>query len=102
MLRRTPLSAAEALEQMSEDSVTCRDLAHAWKPWRAARIDGGYERTLRCRTCGSERIELLDSRGGLVKRRYAYAEGYRVPGFGRMDSDFRSRVRLTNILKGLG
>jgi hypothetical protein len=95
------LSPDEALEQMTDESITCRDLAHSWKPWRARMIEGGFERTLKCRTCTTERVELLDSYGRLVRRKYEYADGYIVPGTGRMDADFRAQVRLRSILHTL-
>lgn len=90
------------IREMSEESITCRDLSHTWRPFSARRIEGGgYERTVRCATCGSDRVELLDRWGQLVRRHYDYADGYLVPGMGRMDSEFRAHVRLTSLLRTL-
>jgi hypothetical protein len=97
------LTAEEAVEQMSAQAIVCRDFSHAWAHWYATRISGGgFERGLRCSTCGAIRTEYLDALGRLVgSRRYDYPDGYTVPGAGRMTSDFRATVRLTSILRSI-
>jgi hypothetical protein len=91
------LSPEEAVAMMSEEAIVCRDLSHAWKPYYANRISGGFERALRCGVCGTERAEILDSWGRLINRKYGYPEGYIVKGTGRMDADFRAKIRLTSV-----
>jgi hypothetical protein len=100
MARVDELTPEEAIDQMSEEAVICRDLSHSWKHWYANRITGGFERGLRCATCGTARKETLNSRGQRVGSvRYEYPEHYRVKGAGYMNKDFRAAVRLTSLLR---
>lgn len=99
MSKPEPLAPHEAVEALSATAVLCRDLSHNWKAWYASRIPGGFERGLRCSTCGTTRVEFLNSFGMLVgSRKYEYPEGYLVPGSGRPDANFRALVRLRTIL----
>lgn len=97
----TILDPDEVLASLSEAALICRDLSHSWSRWYVTKTDSGYERGLRCRTCETARIELLDSYGHLVgSRRYLYPEGYRVTG-GRMSKEFRAHLRVHEVTKAL-
>jgi hypothetical protein len=94
-------SAVQAwAEDLSDENLLCRDLGHNWKPLNATKIQGGYERTLRCSRCSASRSQVLDSSGTVLKGGYAYATGYLAkPGFGRLVKADRARVRLTSLLR---
>lgn len=97
----TTISPDEAIDQMSTQAITCRDYSHAWAPWYVTKFTGagGFERGVRCGVCGTARIETLDRLGRLDGRRYEYPDGYLVKGSGRIDADFRAKIRLTSMLR---
>lgn len=98
-MRRDDIDIDDAIEQMSAQSLICRDLMHSWRPHTAWKIDGGFERTLRCIVCETERVEVLNSFGEVLRRHYSYADGYLVPGTGRLDAADRGKIRLAGILR---
>lgn len=66
---------------LSDKQLQCRELGHTWVQWSVQVITerrrvGGYERTMRCRACRTERRQLLDSGGHVVSNGYRYADGY--------------------------
>lgn len=66
---------------LTDKQLSCRELGHTWVQWdvqviRESRRVGGYERTMRCRQCRTERRQLLDSFGSVVRNGYRYADGY--------------------------
>lgn len=91
----------DAMDQMSDEAMVCRDISHSWRSHVVLRIKGGYERQLRCSSCGTLRIETLNSKGGLIDRYYEYAEGYRVKGLGRISGETKDAVRLVSLQKAI-
>ena len=77
--------------------MLCRDLGHVWRPHRVERIARNWRRTLRCRTCGCEREQMLNSFGAPISNRYSYPEKYLVAG-GFSTSD-RSALRLRQVVR---
>ena len=103
---RDEISPEEAIAELSAEALVCRDLMHAWMPYTAGPIrDGkrltGYERVLRCRVCTTDRIEVLNTWGGIVSRHYNYPDNYLVKGVGRFSGDYKDRARLENVLQSM-
>ena len=81
---------------ISEASLTCRDYRHSWRPKNARVVERGYERTLQCRSCGTQRVEVLHGTGQLLTRRYHYPEGFLLPKGTTIDMD---EVRIEATLR---
>lgn len=90
----------DALAQLPPNHLRCRDYGHAWTPYSAYRIPGGFNRRMRCRDCGSVREQVLDRTGDVLKGHYVYADGYLIEGIGRLTGTDRGRVRLATVLSG--
>lgn len=61
----------------------CRELGHSWDAYTAsydakAKV---YDRTLQCGSCGTQRHQVIDSDGEVVKNTYTYVEGYLAKGY---------------------
>jgi hypothetical protein len=77
----------ERTSELTLEALECRDTGHQWK--RLGKR-GGYEiterfsngrvramqRKLLCEHCRTERRDIYDGRGDLVRRRYVYPDGY--------------------------
>lgn len=101
--RRKLSDIEQAVVGMSANFVHCRDWNHNWGPHRVDRIRGGWERTLRCKECGSLRRQLLDSDFNYITRpRTYYAEGYLLKGLGRLSAADKAFVRRESILDQRG
>lgn len=85
--------------KLSPGQLQCRDFGHNWSHHKAARrSDGGFDRTLLCRQCGTRRVQILDRYGRVEASHYGYAEGYAMPaGTGRISSDDKGVLRLASI-----
>lgn len=60
----------------------CRELGHSWDGYTASydAKSRSYDRTLKCASCGTERRQILDSRGEVLKNGYGYVPGYLAKG----------------------
>ena len=92
-----------AIETMPDTFLQCRDFGHSWRPHtaRALAKRKGYEQTLRCARCLTERRRWIDSRGEIISSGYEYAEGYLVAGLGRLTGVDRGHVRVASVLRTL-
>ena len=91
-----------ALGAYPDEYLSCRDTGHSWKPATAVRRpDKNIERVLACVRCEARRTQLLDPRGYVLGSSYVYNKGYQFTGVGRLTTDGRARLRLTNILRNL-
>lgn len=54
----------------------CRDIGHQWEEKFSHWEGNCLSRMCHCSRCGSERYDDYSRTGGLVSRRYEYAEGY--------------------------
>jgi hypothetical protein len=74
-----PIPIEDALLDLDEEFLLCRDLHHSW-PRRGAdytAVGGGeVERVLVCQTCGTERVDRWTLSGQRVGARYYYPDGY--------------------------
>lgn len=80
----------------------CRELGHTWRPLTVAWDAGAraYDRRLRCSSCRTVRVQILDARGHVMSNRYDYADGYLATGVkvGRGDRDVFRRESITRFL----
>lgn len=76
---RTATRTVEGFAATLPDKVLhCRELGHVWRPSTVS-FDAtarAYDRRLRCTSCRTERIQLLDSRGHVLRNSYKYPDGY--------------------------
>jgi hypothetical protein len=59
--------------------VRCRTYNHSWDEFFPIDLESpayGWRLSLRCTRCGTERHDNIDFKGGVMGRRYIYAEGY--------------------------
>lgn len=87
---------------MSEAALMCRDVGHVWDHWKVFRAVDGYEQTMQCKRCTTERTRFLDRQGYLVGgSRYVYPAGYLLSGLGFMSQDHRAELRMELINRSL-
>jgi hypothetical protein len=102
MSKIEPIDIEEAIEEMSDTSLRCRDFRHSWAAFTVTPQSYGYERSLRCRDCKSLRNETLNRRGSRVgDPKYVYSEGYLIKGLGRLTADDRDALRLASLLRSI-
>lgn len=71
--------------EAAEEILRCRSFGHSWEdfnPIDARKPSYGWLFSLRCVRCGTERHDVIDSRGFLNGRRYLYPDDYREAGEG--------------------
>lgn len=97
--KRTTSPAADAIGDMSDAQVLCRDFGHTWRPYTAEWVaqHRHYRETLMCARCRTARLRLLNEWGGLLANRYVYEEGYLIHGLGRLTGDDRDSLRLAGL-----
>lgn len=89
---------SEFAEALPEEFLACRELGHHWQPWAAGlHPDGGFDRTLRCSRCHTEKHQELSNRGSVLTSRYNHPDGYLTKGLGRITGDGRGVLRLEAI-----
>lgn len=89
-------------QDMPEAFLACRDYGHQWWPHTAhfSAREQAYDRTLRCKRCGTTRSQWISLRGEVLGGHYDYPEGYQAPpGSGRLDGDGRAALRLESTLR---
>lgn len=91
----------DALAQMSEKALLCRDIGHAWTGYKAERTEfGGWEQTMRCvHGCGTTKVRLLNADGYILKAKMAYNpdSNYVMKGVGRANMEMRASMRVASI-----
>lgn len=83
------------LEAYPSEFLTCRSDRHDWERqahWQTVAINVAERYTV-CRTCGTERVQTVNTRGWyqIGGLKYRYAPGYRTPRSGLTLGDFRTR-----------
>lgn len=81
--------------------LLCRERNHPWDDDSAKRVRGGYERVLICPRCGAKKHQKLDRRCHVISDHIEYPEGYLNEGGGRIDTDGRDLIRMTNVKRQL-
>lgn len=92
-------AAQDAIMEMTDDHLLCRDFGHSWRPYQVDRIAQRkqWQETLLCQRCHTVRRRLLDFRGGMLANGYTYPEGYLVQGVGRLTGSDRDGLRLAGL-----
>ena len=94
---------ADIAKKYSPIHLQCRTMGHSWAPLAASwRQDGNIDQALKCSRCETQRLQILDKNGYVVKGNYAYARDYTFTGVGRLDVDGRALLRKTHVLRMLG
>lgn len=91
-----------ALSTMEPDHLACRYRRHAWDPYTARAVPGGYAEVLVCTRCGTRRHTVLTRRFAVASVRYDYPDGYLVTGLGQLTGEDRDRLRRAVILPLVG
>lgn len=88
--------------RLSDKALHCRELGHTWRPliarWEAE--SRSFHRRLRCPSCRTERVQVLNSGGHVISNHYLYPDGYlatRVEGM----VGGRDRFRLEAVVRSL-
>lgn len=98
---------SHALRNWEMAVLHCRDLRHSWD-WPGVTYSllgqGLIRRSITCGTCGTARTDEIVRTSGIYHRspRYAYLDGYRVFGVGRVLSAEVRREELRRIIKPKG
>lgn len=78
---------------LGDDVLWCRTERHQWAWQRDALVEDedkqaqAFERTLLCRTCGSEKTKTISLTSfTVVRSRIRYSAGYLIKGSGRIDA----------------
>jgi hypothetical protein len=87
------------VDDVEDKFLDCRDLGHSWRHYNA--VEEKKYRTITrvvvCSVCRTERRQVLDLKGYLVRSSYRYAKGYLLKGTGWLTADDRAVMRLRNI-----
>lgn len=77
-----PTTAEEFAHTLPDRLLHCRELGHTWKHNTVSYDEKArcYDRSLRCSSCRTIRVQVLDSRGHVIRNGYKYPDGYLVPG----------------------
>lgn len=83
--------------------LRCRELGHVWRPHTVSREPGGvgFFRRLRCAECKTEREQLLDGSGHVVRNGYHYSDGYLADSHVERGGYSRDIFRLESIIRFL-
>ena len=98
------------IQDIPDEYLLCRDLGHSWAPHdvRVSRKAGEIHRILQCRSCPTQRVQILDMNGYRKSSKYVYPEDmdkeatpYKLKGVGhlRIDDLAAIRVMSTNRLR---
>jgi hypothetical protein len=71
-------TAEQFAATLPDKVLHCRELGHVWRPSTVTfdELARAYDRRLRCTSCRTERIQVLDSRGHVIQNSYKYPDGY--------------------------
>lgn len=90
----SPKEVRAAVVKMPETFLRCRDLGHTWLQYRVKRIRGGFERSLFCRSCKTNKHMFISPKGEILASNYVYNDGYQIQGLGRIQAEGKSVLRL--------
>jgi hypothetical protein len=85
LVRTQPPITTEATDwaaSLEQHLLHCRELGHSWDNYTAAydAKSRSYHRTLMCASCHTQRTQVLDSTGEVIRNSYSYVEGYLAKG----------------------
>jgi len=88
---------------VDEKFLDCRDIGHTWRKVEVTedRKLKRYTRTVACQNCTTERVQVMDLQGYLIKAHYRYVAGYLLDGAGYLTADDRAVMRLRNLRRSI-
>lgn len=88
---------------VDEKFLDCRDIGHSWVKLSVTedRRAKTFTREVACSRCSTERVQVMDLKGYILKARYRYVTGYLLDGAGRLTADDRAIMRLRNLRRSI-
>lgn len=82
VVKTTAIDVDDFASGLTNGALHCRELGHVWRPLTVSfdRSAGAYDRRLRCSSCRTVRVQVLNSHGHTVSNRYVYPDGYLAKG----------------------
>lgn len=96
------MTAEREPSEVRDAYVRCRAVGHVWVDFvpRGMRAPSfGYRLSMRCRSCGTKRHDLWNSRGDMLQRAYVYADEYQIKGIGTNRDQWRAEVLRRNVVQ---
>lgn len=87
----------EALSDIKDEYLMCRDIGHNWRQYAVRKARGGFERSMFCRQCKTARHQFISNRGEILSNQYSYVDGYQFRGLGRIVAEGKGLIRLETI-----
>jgi len=86
---------------LSNKQLHCRELGHEWRHHTATYDprEQIFDRSLRCRNCGTVRVQVLNSHGHVLRNGYRYTEGYLASKVLNKDGLTRDVFRLEALTR---
>lgn len=91
----------EALNDIRDEHLVCRDFGHQWRQYAVKKARGGFERSMFCRQCKTARHQFVSNKGEIISNSYSYVDGYQFRGLGRIVSEGKGLIRLETIERTL-
>lgn len=102
-MTRTTNAYVEWETNISDAALMCRDTSahHSWAPLTAKRVRGGFERTLVCTRCRTQKEQTLDRDGYVTKTKMRYPDGYLLPKDAgvKRGKELNADLRLLSMLR---
>lgn len=91
------------VSSVDEKFLDCRDIGHNWRKIQIVedKKNKKFVRTVACQNCTTERVQVLDNLGYILKAHYRYVAGYLLDGAGYLTADDRAVMRLRNLRRGV-
>ena len=88
-------------QSLTDKQLHCRELGHEWRHHTAAwdQDTRTFDRSLRCRSCGTVRRQVLNSHGHVLRNGYQYTEGYLATKVLNRDGLSRDVFRLEALTR---
>lgn len=88
-------------QQLPDKYVRCRELGHVWRPSTARWVPSEtlYERVLRCTSCRTEKVQLVNRHGHIISSVYRYAANYLAQHVTGLAGGARDVYRLEAITR---
>lgn len=95
--KEVALSVKQIAARLSDNYLFCRDFGHEWKLYRQRPNGRNIERDMWCPSCKTNRKQIVNRRGEVVKNRYDYDPSYLISGFGHLGLRGKSVLRVESI-----
>lgn len=89
----------DAVGDLKDAFLECRDYGHTWKVASIVRFKGNYDRHTYCPRCKTNRTQIINAYGEILSNTYTYPEDYQLKGMGRLMSEGRMALRREAITR---